>query len=171
MKPIHEVELNDSQRILLKSLVYHQVNFLVIGGQAVCKYSNYRQTKDLDILLSKSKNNAEKVVRALQLKDRVAPSGLPFIRELTQPNKLIAYPTEGKEKEADILTSINGIEFVRCFQNSSKTIFSGIEARVPSIYDLIEMKKISAKTKNLEARKQDEEDIDELMRLIASSSI
>jgi len=168
VNPINQINLNSAQELLLKKLVEHQVTFLVIGGQAIASYSNYRQTRDLDILLSKSKINVQKVVKAFRLESIKAPSGLPLSRELTKSNKLIPYPKEGKKKEADLLSSIDGIDFGRCFQNSKKAIFNGIEVRVPSLSDLIEMKKISSLTKNIEARKQDQEDIDELMKLIAS---
>lgn len=168
MNPINQINLNSTQELLLKKLVEHQVTFLVIGGQAIIAYTNYRQTRDLDILLSKSKINVEKVVKAFKLGSIKAPSGLPLSRELTKPNKLIAYPKEGKEKEVDLLSSIDGIDFGRCFQNSKKAIFNGMDVNVPSISDLIEMKKISVLTKNIEARKQDQEDIDELIKLIAS---
>lgn len=168
VNPINQINLNDAQQLLLKKLIEHEIVFLVIGGQAICSYSSYRKTKDLDILLSKSKINVEKVVKAFNLEAINAPSGLPLSRELTQPNKLIPYPKAGVEKEADLLSSIDGVDFGRCFQNSKKAMFNEVEARVPSIGDLIEMKKISALTKNLEARKQDLEDIDELMKLIAS---
>ena len=180
MNPINQINLNDSQQLLLKKLIEHEVDFLVIGGQAICSYSSYRKTKDLDILLSRSKNNADRVVKALKalkalndlkalnLEAIKAPSGLPLSCVLTQPNKLIPYPRAGVEKEADLLSSIDGVDFGRCFQNSKKAMFNEVEARVPSIGDLIEMKKISALIKNLEARKQDLEDIDELMKLIAS---
>ena len=168
MNPINQIKLNEAQQLLLKKLIEHEIVFLVIGGQAIRSYSDYRESKDLDILLSKSRINVEKVVKAFRLESTKAPSGLPLSRELTKPNKLIPYPEVGKGKEADLLSSIDGVDFGRCFQNSKKAIFNGIEARVPSISDLIEMKKVSATTKNLEARKQDEEDIDELMKLIAS---
>ncbi|MBU3595662.1 hypothetical protein ICN10_04490 [Polynucleobacter sp. 86C-FISCH] len=168
MNPINQINLNSAQQLLLKRLIEHEVIFLVIGGQAVCSYTSHRQTRDLDILLSKSKTNVEKVVKAFRLETVKSFSGLPLSRELTKPNKLIPYPKVGVEKEADLLSSIEGINFGKCFQNSKKAIFNGMEARVPSVSDLIEMKKISSLTKNFKARKQDQEDIDELMKLIAS---
>lgn len=45
---------------LVKTLTDHQVAFIVIGGHAVRAYSQHRPTFDLDILLSRSKNNAKK---------------------------------------------------------------------------------------------------------------
>lgn len=166
MNPYNKVTLSEPQELLLRALLRHKVVFLVIGGQAILTYTSYRKTDDLDILLSRSKINAEKVEKALQAKNWISPNGLSLAGELTQVKKLIAYPKEGYEKVADLLTSIDGIDFRHCFENSKKVIFNDLEVRVPSVKSLIEMKKVSIATKNLIARKQDEDDIYQLTKLM-----
>ena len=90
MNPNNKVTLSEPQELLLRALLRHKVVFLVIGGQAILTYTSYRKTDDLDILLSRSKINAEKVEKALQAKNWISPNGLSLAGELTQVKKLIA---------------------------------------------------------------------------------
>ena len=50
----------------LKLLNYHNVKYVIVGGYALSAHLIPRATKDLDILIEASKNNAIKVIEALQ---------------------------------------------------------------------------------------------------------
>jgi hypothetical protein len=50
---------------LLKILESYQVKYLIIGGYAVMNYSEPRYTKDLDIWIEASSENANKIYAAL----------------------------------------------------------------------------------------------------------
>jgi hypothetical protein len=66
---------------LLQILINEKVEFVVIGGLAANIHGVSRPTYDLDICYSRSKENLERLVRALKpLKPtlRGAPRDLPF---------------------------------------------------------------------------------------------
>ena len=162
------IQLNKPQADLIKLLVYHKVIFLVIGGHAVLEYVNYRTTSDLDILLSRSRGNASKLAKVFESNNWQAPIGKKWIDALTQPRVRLAYPAD-VNKEADLLTSIDGIDFGKCYEKSVLVKFEKLELRIPSLLDLIEMKKcsmVSGNDKN--AQEKDAIDIKELQKKVAN---
>jgi len=56
---------NPDFKELLLSFLEHEVEYLIIGGYAVMKYSEPRYTKDLDLWVASSPENSAKVFRAL----------------------------------------------------------------------------------------------------------
>ncbi len=50
----------------LKLLNHHKVRYVIVGGYALSAHLLPRATKDLDILIEASENNAMKVVEALR---------------------------------------------------------------------------------------------------------
>ena len=50
---------------LLKSFNEHQVKYLIVGAYAVMKYTEPRYTKDLDIWVEPTDENASHVYKAL----------------------------------------------------------------------------------------------------------
>jgi len=58
--------MNSDFKGMLKSFLDFQVEFLVVGGFAVMRYTEPRYTKDLDILITNSLENSERVIKALR---------------------------------------------------------------------------------------------------------
>ena len=146
---------------LVKTLTDHQVAFIVIGGHAVRAYSQHRPTFDLDILLSRSKNNAKKTELALSKITKISIDK-PLNSLLTQENKRLPL-SNGSVHYADLLTSIDHIEFAKCFANSRETTIGGIILRIPCLDDLIRMKEISRDSnQNVTKKHLDQEDLDAL---------
>ena len=58
--------MNSDFKDLLKILNAHNVRYLVVGGYAVMKYTEPRYTKDLDIWIEASPENARAVFAALR---------------------------------------------------------------------------------------------------------
>jgi hypothetical protein len=58
--------MNSDFKEILKSFLDSQVEFLVVGGFAVMRYTEPRYTKDLDILINNSPENSERVIHALK---------------------------------------------------------------------------------------------------------
>ena len=160
------MQLNEHQTNLVKLLVRHKVVFLVIGGHAVLEYSNYRTTSDLDILLSRSRNNATKLEQALSRYRVHAPDGRKWVDFLTSKGIKLNYPDETNH-EADLLTSIDGIDFGKCYQRSIEVELGDVSLRIPSVSDLIAMKIKSIETGNdIAAKQKDAMDISELQTLL-----
>jgi hypothetical protein len=57
--------MEKDQRDLLREFNAHNVRFLIVGGYAFSFYTEPRATKDLDIFIDRSPENALRVFRAL----------------------------------------------------------------------------------------------------------
>lgn len=92
---------------LLKSFDEQEVKYLVVGGHAVMFYSEPRYTKDLDIWIEASPENATRVFRAL------AHFGAPLTgvseADFAAPGSF--YQLGRPPLRVDVLTSIEGLEF------------------------------------------------------------
>lgn len=103
--------LNQDFKEFIQSLNDNQVRYLVVGGYAVAFHGHPRYTKDLDVWIAMSPENAAKVVKALEqfgfgslgLKadDFLAPAHI--IQLGYAPNRI------------DILTTVDGVEFEDCY--------------------------------------------------------
>jgi predicted nucleotidyltransferase len=66
---------------IIHALIAEKVEFIIIGGAAATAYGSSRLTEDLDIVYSRSRDNIQRLFRALEpLKPglRGAPDNLPF---------------------------------------------------------------------------------------------
>lgn len=145
--------MNSDFRDLLRSLHECEVRYLVAGGYAVIHHSQPRYTKDIDIWLEPSAENARKLMRAfLQF-------GIPMIgvteADFAQPGT--QFNLGVPPCAVDLLTTIPGLEFKAAWANR---VISD-EDDFPIYYlgkaDLIKAKKKAG-------RPQDLADLDELGR-------
>ena len=122
----------------------HGVKYLVVGAFAVMKYSEPRYTKDLDIWVEASNDNARKVFAALQ------QFGAPLGR-LTEADFLSEgfFQMGRPPVRIDILMIIDGVEFADAWPNRQAGDFDGIPANFISQDDLIVNKTISARPQDL----------------------
>ncbi len=122
----------------------HEVKYLVAGAFAVMKYSEPRYTKDLDIWVEASEENAARVYAAL------VEFGAPLIG-LTQAD----FASDGffqmglPPVRIDIMMSVDGVEFVDAWPNRQEGDFDGVPANFLSSDDLIANKLVSARPQDL----------------------
>ena len=57
--------MNPDFKDLLSALNAHEVEYLVVGAHALAAHGHIRATKDLDVWVRPSADNAERVLRAL----------------------------------------------------------------------------------------------------------
>jgi hypothetical protein len=117
------------------------VKYLIVGGHAVMLYSEPRYTKDLDVWVEASAENAELVFRALA--DFGAPlSGLTpsdFAREG------FFYQMGVLPVRVDILMSVDGIRFEEAWPNRTQSPLGGQAAWFIGKADLIRNKRASGR--------------------------
>ena len=132
----------------------HDVRYLIIGGFAYSFYAEPRYTKDIDILINNSLENAGRLMKALQTFGftDTALSQKDFL-ESGQVIQLGIAPVR-----IDILTSIRGIEFMNLWKNRVAGRYGDIEVLFISKNDLIRIKRVSG-------RKQDIADIEKLEKI------
>lgn len=118
---------------LLTALNAAEARFLVVGGYAVGIHGRPRATKDLDIWIEASADNARRVLQALR--DFGAPLG-----DLTE-NDLATLGTGFKMGEppsrVDILTQIEGLRFEDAWPRRIETLFGAVQCGVIGRADLL----------------------------------
>jgi predicted nucleotidyltransferase len=138
--------LPEDLRQLLLALNAHGVEYLVVGGWAVGYYAEPRSTKDIDIFIRSSMKNSEAVFRAL------AEFGAPLTG--VTPADFRDSPTSVFQlgfspARADVLQSIDGVEFDEAWQNRVQFTLDGVEVNVISKEHLIQNKVKSGRLSDL----------------------
>jgi len=130
---------------LLRTFNDHNVRYMVIGGYAVVQYSEPRFTKDLDVLISTDRANAEAIFNAL--KEFGAPlSGLTpddfaeegFFFQMGVPPVRV-----------DVIMGIPGVQFEECWNRRVVVDFDGMDVIFISKQDLIASKRAAGRPQDL----------------------
>ncbi len=129
---------------ILSTFNAHEVKYLVVGAFAVMRYSEPRYTKDLDIWVEASEENAVRVYAAL------AEYGAP-LGELTEAD----FASDGffqmgqPPVRIDVMMSIEGVNFADAWPNRQEGDFD----RIPAIFigrdDLLTAKLASARPQDI----------------------
>jgi predicted nucleotidyltransferase len=135
-------------RDLLSGLVTGKVEFLVIGGYAVMKYSEPYNTKDLDLWTNPTPENAARLYRAL------AEFGAPLTgvtpEYFTVPGNFFQMGIS--RWRVDILTSTAaGLAFETAWSRRGEMIVAGVTVPVISREDLIVTKRAAGRKRDLAA--------------------
>ncbi len=112
----------------------HDVQYLIVGGYAVAIHGYPRYTKDLDIWIALSPENADKILKVL---DDFGFGGLNLTAEdFTQPDQIIQLGIPSNR--IDIITSLTGVDFNNCYDTKLTVDFDGVEIL---IIDRVNLKK------------------------------
>lgn len=137
---------------LLREFNEAQVEYLIVGGYAVMKYTEPRFTKDLDVWIRNSAENAVKVYEAL------ARFGAPLQKDKLAPPDFEAddmtYQIGIAPMRVDILTHVSGLDFADAWPNRVPSTFFGVPVQFISLGDLITNKKASGRSSDLEQLEQ-----------------
>ena len=147
---------------LLRCLNAAKARYLIVGAHAVSFYTEPRYTKDLDIWIDPSPENAAKVYKAL------GKFGAPIknlcVEDLTRPN--LFYQLGIAPVRIDIIMSISRVNFSDAWKKRKPTRFGNIQVNIIGIEELIKSKKAVmrpqdridlsklAKSKKLKTRKK-----------------
>ena len=115
------------------------VEYLVAGAHAVIYFSEPRYTKDLDIWVSPSPDNAARVFRAL------ARFGAPLqdVHESDFQDRDLVYQIGVEPNRIDILMSIAGCEFDAAWRTRVESSYGGIPIHIMGRATLICAKQTS----------------------------
>jgi hypothetical protein len=133
-------------RDFLKLLNSHRVEYLLIGGYAVCYHGYYRNTGDMDFWIAVHPENASRMVRLI----RKFGFDVPELSEtlFLQKGRVIRMGVEPVRIE--ILTEISGCEFADCYARKVQGRVDGIPASIISLADLVKNKLKSGRLKDLD---------------------
>jgi hypothetical protein len=143
--------LNQDFREFIQSLNDNHVHYLVVGGYAVALHGYPRYTKDLDIWIEMSAENAAKMVKAL---DQFGFESLGLQSgDFLVPDQIIqlGYPPN----RIDVLTTLTGVDFSKCY---SSHIDIEVEGVLVKFIDLTSLKR----NKRASGRHQDMADLEKL---------
>jgi hypothetical protein len=143
--------LSQDFKEFVQSLNANDVRYLVVGGYAVAVHGYPRYTKDLDVWIDSTPDNAERIVQAL---DEFGFGSLGLkVADFLEPDQIIqlGYPPN----RIDILTTIPGVTFQECYGSRLRVELD----EVPVYFiDLDNLKK----NKRASGRLQDLADLDNL---------
>lgn len=139
---------------VLRTLIAHEVQFVVVGGFAGTLWGSPSITVDLDICYARNPRNYEALVAALRQLGatlRGAPDGIPFqldARSIKMGDSFTFQTTAG---DFDCLGTPSGTNGYADLRTNAKTFDLAPDLRVDvcSLDDLIRMKRAAARRKDL----------------------
>ena len=133
--------MNSDFEELLNIFNRHEVRYLIVGGHAVMLYTEPRYTKDLDLWVEASAQNAVSVFQSL------AEFGAPLsgLGPADFASEGFFYQVGLPPVRVDILMSIDGLTFEDAWPNRNQSIFGRVTAWFISRADLIKNKRTSAR--------------------------
>jgi hypothetical protein len=137
--------VNHDFRDLFAALNAAEVRYLLVGGYAVAYHGRPRYTKDLDVWVEASADNAPRVLAALR--EFGAPLSGLSAEELARPG--LIFQMGLPPNRIDLLTSIDGVDFAEAWAGRDETIYG--DQRVPVIgkQHLIRNKRASGRPQDL----------------------
>ncbi len=146
--------MNSDFKDLLRIFAEQHVEYLIVGAYAVIHYTQPRYTKDIDLWIKPSEENAARVARAFFKFE------LPLV-EVTQEDfehKGLQYVVGVSPCQIDFLTSLPGLpDFDLAMESAEVVTIGGIPIHHLGKSDLIRAKQTAG-------RLQDLADIEELRR-------
>lgn len=140
------MDLSKDFREFIELLNEHKVEYLIVGGYAVILHGYPRYTGDIDFFIKQSKNNAKKVMAAL---DEFGFGSLDIeSSEFTKPDKMLQL---GRPPlRIDIITSLSGVTFEECEQHKKIFHIDDMALPVIGLKQLRDNKKASGRHKDLD---------------------
>ncbi|MEA5451096.1 DUF6036 family nucleotidyltransferase [Leptolyngbya sp. CCNP1308] len=137
--------LNQDFKEFVQSLNDNQVRYLVIGGYAVAFHGYPRYTKDIDIWIEMTPENAANMLKALE-QFGFAALNLQATDFLT-PDQVIqlGYPPS----HIDLITTPNGVDFATCFASRLEMVLDEIAVNFIDLENLKLNKRASGRLQDL----------------------
>lgn len=121
------------------------VRYLIVGGFAVGVHGHVRYTKDLDIWVDATPENAARLIQVLE-DFGFGDLGLAA-EDFLQPGNVVqlGYPPN----RLDLLTQPSGVTFTDCWDARLRVELGGVTANVMGFDDLIKNKRASGRLRDL----------------------
>ena len=139
------MSVNLDFRELLSALADKQVKYLIVGGYAVAEHAEPRYTKDIDIWVEASPENAAKIFQAL----REFGAPLAGMTEDDFAHEGYFYQMGIPPTRVDVLMSIAGVTFADAWANRVESDYGGVKALFISKSDLITAKLAAGRPQDL----------------------
>jgi hypothetical protein len=130
---------------LLRALSSSGVEYLVIGGHAVAFHTEPRATKDFDVWVKPTLENARRVHAAL--KRFGAPLRVVTVEDFARPG--IVYQVGIEPVRIDVLTSAAGLDFDAAYASRVAASYGGVPIFLLSLEDLLTNKLATGRPQDL----------------------
>ncbi len=137
--------MNPDFRDLLAAFNVQAVEHLVVGAHALAVHGHVRATKDLDVWVKPSRENAQKVMAALVEFGAVLQD--LTIDDLSHPE--LMFQIGVPPVRIDIMTAIDGVDFDPAWLNRIEANIDGLAVPVLSRSDLIVNKRTAGRLQDL----------------------
>lgn len=138
------MDLNKDFEELLQLLNSVHAKYLVVGAYAVIFYTEPRYTKDIDLWVEPTSENAEKIFKVL--KKFGAPVKNLTIDDLT--NSDMVYQIGVEPNRIDILMGIGKMTFEHAWKNRRTSSYGKEKIHVIDFDDLVTAKKFAGRRKD-----------------------
>lgn len=139
------MEINQDFSDLFAAFNAHSVEYLVVGAHALAAHGHVRATKDIDVWVRPSADNAARVMQALATFG--APLDQVSAADFAGPG--LIFQIGVPPLRIDVLTSVDGVEFEPAWQARVATQFGPHACNVLSRDHLIQNKRASGRTQDL----------------------
>ncbi len=137
--------LNPDFQEFIQSLNDNKVRYLVVGGYAVALHGHPRYTKDLDVWIELSQENAKRVVKAL------AQFGFGSLGltegDFLVPDQIIQLGNP--PNRIDILTTLQGVDFETCYTSRVQVVIDDVTVDFIDLDNLKKNKKAVGRLQDL----------------------
>ncbi len=129
----------------IESLNDNQVRYLIVGGYALALHGHPRYTKDLDVWVQVSRENASALLQALA-QFGMGSLGLT-VQDFLEPNQVVqlGYPPY----RIDILSQISGVEFSDCYEQRVVVSLDDVDVNFIDLESLKKNKRASGRLQDL----------------------
>ena len=130
---------------LLATFNAHGVEYLVVGAHALAAHGHVRATKDLDVWVRPSSENAVRTLRAL------AAFGAP-LHDLTESDLSVPgliFQIGVPPVRIDVITTIDGVDFSSAWPDRLEAKLGNVTVPVLSRHHLIANKKAAGRLQDL----------------------
>jgi len=129
--------MNRNFRELLSAFSGENVDYLIVGAQALAAHGVPRATGDLDVWIRPSKENAERVFRALAMFG--APLAGMAEEDFLTPGAVFQIGVA--PQRIDVLTELDGVLFEQAWPHRTEVDLAGLKVLVIGRADLIANKR------------------------------
>lgn len=137
--------VNPDFRDLFSAFAAAEARFLVVGAYAVIHHTEPRYTKDVDLWVEPTPENAARVLGGLRAFG--APVAGLTEGDLCDPE--VVYQIGVEPNRIDLLTSLEGLEFAPAWERGVPTTYGGVPIRVLGLEDLITTKRAAGRPQDL----------------------
>ena len=135
------MKVNSDFKELLHHLNKENVKYLIVGAYAVIYHTEPRYTKDLDIWIATSPENAKQIYEALR--QFGAPLDQVQVSDFSREG--LVYQIGMEPNRIDILMGIQGIDFESAWKNKVEDFYGDERIYLMGLRDLIRAKEATGR--------------------------